>query len=82
MDVSTLENIRIEIERVSERRAQIWHALSEGRDPALAEELHALETRLGQLWDEQRAARARIRFGERDKIIQRARTEERLARAA
>ena len=80
--METLDDIRAEIQRVSERRAEIWHALSERRDPALAEELHSIEKRLTQLWDAQRAARAQIRFGERDKIIQRARTEERLARAA
>jgi hypothetical protein len=56
--------------------------LSDERDPALAEELHNLEVRLQKLWDEQRAVRAQLRFGEREKIIARARTEERLARAA
>jgi hypothetical protein len=80
--VKTLNDIRAEIERLSERRAELWHALSEGRDSALAEELHTLEARLEKLWDEQRAVRAQLRFGERDKIIARARTEERLARAA
>ena len=34
------------------------------------------------LWAEQRAVRARIRFGERDEIVRRARAEERLERAA
>ena len=82
MGVSTLTNIRAEIERVSERRAELWHLLSEGRDPALATELKQLEGRLEQLWNEHRAARAELRFGERAKIISRARTEERLARAA
>jgi len=80
--VETLNDIRTEIERLSERRTELWHALSEGRDPALAEELKQLEARLAYLWDEQRAVRAQLRFGERDQIIRRARTEERLARAA
>ena len=35
-----------------------------------------------QLWEEQRTVRATLRFGDRDVIIQRARQEERLSRAA
>ncbi len=80
--MKTLNDIRAEIERVSERRTELWHALSDGRDPALATELKELEAHLAHLWDEQRATRAQLRFGERDQIIRRARTEERLARAA
>jgi hypothetical protein len=56
--------------------------LSEGYDAALAEEHRRLEERIAQLWDEQRHARATVRFGDRDEIIQRARQEERLSRAA
>ena len=78
----TVEDIRLEIERLTERRAELFHALSEGHDPALAAEHAELEARIARLWDEQRAARARLRFGERDEIIKRARAEERLDRAA
>lgn len=78
----TLTDIRAEIDRLSERRTELWHTLSDGRDPAAADELKKLEARLAELWDEHRELRARIRFGEREKIIARARTEERLARAA
>ena len=49
---------------------------------ALAELADELEERLAALWDEQRALKARARFGDRDEIIKRARHEERLARAA
>ena len=80
--MSTLQEIRAEIERATERRAELWHLLAEGRDPAVVEELKQLEERIAKLWDEHREARARLRFGERDRIIARARTEERLARAA
>ena len=80
--MKTLTDIRAEIERLSERRTELWHALSEGRDADLAAELKELEARLAALWEEHRQLRARIRFGEREKIIARARTEERLARAA
>ena len=45
--------------------------------------LHGLSKKqIAELWDEQRAVRASIRFGDRDLIIQRARHEERLSRAA
>ena len=80
--MTTLDQIRAEIDRATERRAELWHSLSEGHDPALAAELHELEPRLERLWDEHRALKARARFGDRDEIIKRARHEERLARAA
>jgi uncharacterized protein YPO0396 len=78
----TLEQIREQIERASDRRAELWHQLSDGRDPEVASELHELEREIEKLWDEQRAVRAAIRFGEREKILRRARTEERIERSA
>jgi hypothetical protein len=48
----------------------------------LAAEHQQLEELVAQLWEEQRNARAMLRFGDRDVIIQRARQEERLSRAA
>jgi hypothetical protein len=80
--MSTLEQIREQIEQASDRRAELWHELSQGHDPTVAAELHELEREIGRLWDEQRAVRARIRFGEREKILKRARTEERIERSA
>jgi hypothetical protein len=78
----TLEKIREQIEQASDRRAELWHELSQGHDPSVAAELHELEREIGRLWDEQRAVRAAIRFGEREKILKRARTEERIERSA
>jgi hypothetical protein len=80
--MTTLNEIHAQIERATDRRAELWHLLSEGHDPTLAEELHELEERLSALWDEHRTLKARERFGDRDEIIKRARHEERLARAA
>jgi hypothetical protein len=57
-------------------------ALSQAYDAALTAEHLELEERIARLWDEQRQARALLRFGDRDVIIQRARQEERLSRAA
>lgn len=80
--VSTLQNIRDEIERLSDRRVELWHSLSEGRDPDVATELKELDQRIEALWDEHRRVRATLRFGDRSKIVARARMEERLERAA
>ena len=78
----SLSDIRREIDAASDRRAELWHHLSEGHDASLAAELRAIEQHLEALWDEQRTLRARMRFGDRDEIIARARHEERLSRAA
>jgi hypothetical protein len=80
--MSALANIRLEIERKSERRADLWHKLAQGHDPEIAAELKRLDDELDALWDQQRQERARLVFGERDRIIVRARLEERLERAA
>jgi hypothetical protein len=79
---TTIDRIHAEIDRLTERRTELWHALSEGRDPALVDELKQLEAQLDELWAAHRAERARVRFGEREAIVKRARAEERLERAA
>jgi hypothetical protein len=82
MNTEALNEIHAEIERASEQRAELWHRLSQGHDPSLQAELRKLNDDLDRLWDEHRAIRARVRFGDRDKIVARARVEERLERAA
>jgi hypothetical protein len=77
-----IEQIKSEIERASERRAELYRALSKGHDPALAAELKQIDARIDALWADQRAVRAELRFGPRDRIRKRARAEERLERAA
>jgi hypothetical protein len=81
-NVNTLEQIKAEIEDATERRGELWRALSQGHDSAIAAEVKELEDRIQRLWDEERALRAQMRFGDREEIIKRARHEERLARAA
>jgi hypothetical protein len=71
-----------EIDALSERRVALWNSLSQGRDPAVVDEIKALDVRLQELWEQNRAERARLRFGEREDIVRRARAEERLERAA
>ena len=78
----TLEIIHREIDELSERRVELWHTLSEGHDAELKAEVHGLEERLEELWQEQRQLRAQLRWGDRQKIIARARAEERLERHA
>ncbi len=80
--MTTFDDIRAEIDRLSERRTDLWQTLSEGRNPAAAAELKEIDERLGRLWDDQRQLRATLRFGERSKIVACARMEERLERAA
>jgi len=77
-----LDEIRTEIEDATERRTDLWHRLSEGHDAELAAELAELNARIDELWTEQRETRATLRNGDRDLIIQRARQDERLSRAA
>jgi ABC-type phosphate transport system auxiliary subunit len=78
----TLNEIHVEIERLSEQRTELWHRLSDQYDPELRAEIRALDAKLDRLWDEHRSLRARLRFGDRDSIVARARVEERLERAA
>jgi predicted nuclease with TOPRIM domain len=82
MNNMALTEIHQEIERASGQRAELWQRLSEGHDPALKAELAQLNEQLDRLWDEHRTLRARLRFGDRDAIVARARVEERLERAA
>ena len=81
-NMKTLPQIKAEIERATERRAELWHVLSHGHDSEVAAEVKELEDSIQRLWDEERMLRAQLRFGDRDEIIKRARHEERLARAA
>jgi len=78
----TLKEIHEEIERLSEERTELWHKLSDQHDPEVRAEIHAIDAKLDRLWDEHRSVRARLRFGDRDSIVARARVEERLERAA
>ncbi len=80
--MKTIAEIHAEIEGLSEQRTELWNLLSQGRNEAVREEIKQIDERLQRLWDEHRAERARIRFGERDEIVRRARAEERLERAA
>ncbi len=78
----TPEEIHREIDELSERRTELWHRLSEGLDSSVKDEIHALDAELDGLWAEYRQLKAQLRWGDRDRIIARARAEERLERHA
>ena len=78
----TPNQIHVEIERLSEERQDLWHLLSQGLDDTVKDEIKELDDRLQELWQALRMEKARLRFGERDEIVRRARAEERLERAA
>lgn len=80
--MNIIATIHAEIDEVSERRAELWHQLSDGRNPEVAAQIKALDEKLDALWNEHRQTRANIRFGDREQIVKRARAEERLERAA
>jgi hypothetical protein len=81
-EMRTVESIHREIDELSERRVELWHELSDGYDGDVQAEVRRIEERLEELWEEQRQLRAELRWGDRQRIIARARAEERLERHA
>ena len=77
-----LTEIRKELDEASERRAALWEELSHGVDPQKSAEVAALSKRIEELWAELRGAQVRARFGPSERIIARARAEDRLDREA
>jgi predicted nucleic acid-binding Zn-ribbon protein len=80
METRTLRDIQRELDQAAERRAELWKALADVHDAAMAAEVEELTKRIEALWTEARVARTRARFGSPDTIIARARAEERLER--
>jgi hypothetical protein len=78
----TITDIHNEIESLSEQRQDLWHRLSDGLDVEAQAEVKEIDSRLTELWETLRLEKARLRFGERDETVRRARAEERLERAA
>jgi hypothetical protein len=78
----TPQAIHTEIEELSARRTELWQVLGRGYDATVAADLAQLKDQLDTLWNELRATRAQLRFGDRTRIVARARAEERLERAA
>jgi hypothetical protein len=75
-----LTDIRRELDSAIEARAELWEDLSQGHDAAKVAEASRLSRRIDELWAEARSAKAHIRFGSAELILQRARAEDRLER--
>jgi hypothetical protein len=80
--VRTLKDIRAELEQAIARRSELWQELAAGGDPIKSAEAARLSKRIEDLWAEDRALRARARWGDAEIIRTRARAEERLEREA
>jgi hypothetical protein len=78
----TYHEIHQEIDRLSERRSELWRTLSDRYETGLADELKRIDEELESLWAAHRQLKATARYGERERIVARARAEERLERAA
>lgn len=76
------KQIHDQIEALSAQRQELWTQLSAGLDPSVRNGIKEIDARLEELWQELRLEKARLRFGEREEIVRRARAEERLERAA
>ncbi len=76
----TQNDIRIDLDRATARRAELWRELGRASDPALADELAVLNEEIATLWDELRVTRTRSRFGPTDEIVRRADRDKRLER--
>lgn len=76
----TLDEIKQEIEALSERRTALWRELSAGPSDEKSAEIARLNEAIESLWNEGRIVRNRLRFGDPTAIIARARAEERLER--
>ena len=63
------------IEQLSEERQVLWQQLSDGLDPSVKDEIKEIDARLQELWQELRMEKARLRFGEREEIVRRARAD-------
>jgi hypothetical protein len=75
-----IQEIRTDLERATERRAELWEDLGHGRDEAKSAEAARLSGLIDDLWTELRTVKARQRWGDPALIQRRARAEERLER--
>ena len=76
----TPEDIRAELDRITEERAELWGDLSENHDADKSARAAELSELIEVLWTELRQAQAHARFGPADEIIAKARAEDRLDR--
>lgn len=76
----TVDEIRTDLDRAAEERAELWEELGHGLDPAKSAEAARLSGLIEDLWAELRAVKAHQRWGPSELIRRRAMAEERLER--
>jgi hypothetical protein len=76
----TPADIRADLDRITEERAELWGDLSEQHDAAKSGRAAELSELIEDLWTELRRAQAHAVFGPADEIIAKARAEDRLDR--
>jgi hypothetical protein len=76
----TPADIREELDRITEERAELWGDLSMQHDFEKSARAAELSDLIEDLWTELRRSQAHARFGPADEIIARARAEDRLDR--
>jgi hypothetical protein len=78
--VRAIEQIRQELEAAAHERQALRESRIGSDSAAIAAHGHTLDERVAELWAELRRAKAQVRFGPRDRIVRRARSEERFNR--
>ena len=72
-----IEQIRQELEAAAQERQALRESRIGSDSAAIAAHGRVLDERVAELWAELRTAKAQVRFGPRDTIVRRARSEER-----
>jgi hypothetical protein len=79
--VRSTQDIQRDLDRLSARRSRVWAELAaDGHDEAKSAEVEGLSRGIDALWAELRATKAFIRSGPPERIIARARAEDRFDR--
>ena len=76
----SIQEIRAELDRATEYRAELWEDLGHSVDPTKSAEAARLSGLIEDLWAELRAVKAQQRWGSSELIRRRAMAEERLER--
>ena len=75
-----IQHIRQDLDEATEQRTALRESHIGSESAELAEDARVLDERIAALWAELRSVKAQLRFGPRDSIVQRARSEERFTR--
>jgi hypothetical protein len=76
----SIQEIRADLDRAAEKRAELWEELGHGVDQTKSAEAARLTGLIEDLWAELRTVKAQQRWGSTELIRRRAMAEERLER--